>query len=889
MRVPPLAVLAAVSLTSSATAQTFVNWESPHVNPIALTPDGTRLLAVNTADNRLEVFTVSGTTLGHVASIPVGLDPVSVAARTDTEAWVVNHVSDTISVVDLGTLNVRATIRTGDEPTDVVFAAGKAFVSVSQLNEVRVFDPSALNASPTVIPIAGEDPRALATDGTTVFVAIFESGNDTSILGEATVTDGAVNPYPGDPNPVPNDGLAFDPPIAGGLPAPPGVGHIIQKQPGGAWEDANGFDWSPAVTWDMHDHDVAMIDAASLGVSYRTGIQNLNMYLAVRPGGNVVVVGTEALNHVRFEPNHNGTFLRVQAVEFAPGGGAATIVDLNPHLNYATPSVPQNVRDQSIGDPRGIAFNAAGDRAWITGMGSNNVILVDGALNRIGRVEVGEGPTGVLLNETAGVLYTLNKFDGSISIVDTTAMSESERIEYYDPTPGVISAGRPHLYDTHETSGLGHVSCGSCHIDGRMDQLAWDLGDPGGSLTPLDQGLCNLGLPIPGCESNFHPMKGPMTTQTLVDITDTGILHWRGDRGTFADFNPAFESLLGDDEQRAPAEMDEFAAFVDTLTTPPNPFRNLNGTLANADLPGTGNPFAGEGLFMTGNLDLVNCVTCHALPSGTNGTITSGNLLQETQSIKIPQLRNAHEKTGFSFTSQSNNRGFGYIHDGSVPTLLDFFQFSGFNFISDAQRQDVVAFMLSFSVETHAGVGAQDTIGDNVADASLRDALKGIAESSAEVGLIAKGVVAGEPRGYYYVGANVFQSDRSAETATLAQLDSGVGPGAEMTYTLVPRGDLDAILVRLGVDRDGDSHFDRDEIDACKDPADPASFPGDGQPTICDCLADLDGSGDVGFADILEIIGAWGPCVGCPQDLSGNGAVDFADILQVIAAWGPCI
>ncbi|MCP3906310.1 MAG: hypothetical protein GY715_22025 [Planctomycetes bacterium] len=56
------------------------------------------------------------------------------------------------------------------------------------------------------------------------------------------------------------------------------------------------------------------------------------------------------------------------------------------------------------------------------------------------------------------------------------------------------------------------------------------------------------------------------------------------------------------------------------------------------------------------------------------------------------------------------------------------------------------------------------------------------------------------------------------------------------------------------------------------------------------CPADLDASGDVGFGDILQIIGAWGPCgVPCPEDISGNGAVDFADILAVIAAWGPCL
>jgi len=55
------------------------------------------------------------------------------------------------------------------------------------------------------------------------------------------------------------------------------------------------------------------------------------------------------------------------------------------------------------------------------------------------------------------------------------------------------------------------------------------------------------------------------------------------------------------------------------------------------------------------------------------------------------------------------------------------------------------------------------------------------------------------------------------------------------------------------------------------------------------CSDDIDGSGDVGFGDILQVIGAWGPCgATCPEDLSGNGNVDFADILAVLGAWGPC-
>ncbi len=39
-------------VASAAHGQSFVNWESPHVSPLDVTPDGTKLLAVNTADNR---------------------------------------------------------------------------------------------------------------------------------------------------------------------------------------------------------------------------------------------------------------------------------------------------------------------------------------------------------------------------------------------------------------------------------------------------------------------------------------------------------------------------------------------------------------------------------------------------------------------------------------------------------------------------------------------------------------------------------------------------------------------------------------------------------------------------------------------------------------------
>ncbi|MCX5689163.1 MAG: hypothetical protein NTV94_05135, partial [Planctomycetota bacterium] len=88
----------------------FVNWESAHVHPLELSTDGHFLFACNTADNRLEVFSIEEG-LRLLASVPVGLDPISVRVRNEREVWVVNRVSDDISIVDLNTLNVRATVK----------------------------------------------------------------------------------------------------------------------------------------------------------------------------------------------------------------------------------------------------------------------------------------------------------------------------------------------------------------------------------------------------------------------------------------------------------------------------------------------------------------------------------------------------------------------------------------------------------------------------------------------------------------------------------------------------------------------------------------------------------------------------------------------------------
>lgn len=54
------------------------------------------------------------------------------------------------------------------------------------------------------------------------------------------------------------------------------------------------------------------------------------------------------------------------------------------------------------------------------------------------------------------------------------------------------------------------------------------------------------------------------------------------------------------------------------------------------------------------------------------------------------------------------------------------------------------------------------------------------------------------------------------------------------------------------------------------------------------CLADYNSSGGVDFGDVIDLLGAWGVCSGCPQDLDRDGTVDFGDLVGTLGNWGPC-
>ena len=423
--------LALLLLAPIASAVDFVSFESGPVRPVAMDPLGLELYVTNIPDGRLEIFEVRDAGLVRRAAVSVGLEPVAVAVAPDGKVWVANHLSDSVSIVDVAANPPRVvhTLLVGDEPRDIVFAgtAGRAFISTAHRGQHRshpsiagvpgsgdpqlttpgipradvwVFDPADLGTDTAVggLPVRilsffMDTPRALAVsnDQDTVYVAAFKSGNRTATLPEAVVCDGF------DPNTPCQHYRAGTLTLRGGIPGPadnasgapaPETG-IIVKHDGDAWRGPGGNDWSAFVPFDLPDYDVFAFDANTLSAESATTFRHVGttlFNLAVHPTNDkLYVTNIESPNHVRFEGpgNHGGStvqgHLSESRISILSGAGDVVVRHLNKHIDYSRlhTDVPDQVdptqREHSLATPLDMVFSGDGSQVYVAAFGSAKV------------------------------------------------------------------------------------------------------------------------------------------------------------------------------------------------------------------------------------------------------------------------------------------------------------------------------------------------------------------------------------------------------------------------------------------------------------------------------------------------------------------------------------
>lgn len=752
-------------LAAPVGVSTYVHFEARQRHPLALA--GQFALAVNSPAGSLVLFDVSAVPSGGApvlhSEIPVGVEPVSVRVRSATEVWVVNEVSDSISVVDLTQGIVSATIQVPDEPADVVFVGDFAVVSCARSNLLRVIDANT-RQEVRQIPMLGLYPASLALspDGRWLYVAFLLSGNQTTIL--------AAHRAPAQPAPT-------NP----GLPAAPDTAEIVPVS-------------HPKIWFRVYDHDVAVIDTVAWKVDrYLPSAGTLLHYLAVQPStGNLFVANTDARNLVRFEPNLRGNVVRHRLTRYNPDGTGRTSFDLNPGRDATVLPDPDG-RRVALAEPSAIAFTG-NNTAWVAAFGSDRLARIHTGTGNIETIvdlrpestssRSMRGPRGMIYDEAAHSLYVLNKISDTLMVVSaaTGTVTAELPLGSRDPMPPTIRQGRGFLFDAR-LSGSGTVSCASCHVDADRDGLAWDLGDPAGNLTTA------LGVNFANHETEnlvrpFHPMKGPMVTQTLRNLRGGAPFHWRGDMPTLAHFNATFATLLGG-QPLATEDFTLLETYLLSLRHHPNPNRKLDNSLPTT-LVG-GNPTAGRRAF---NVHANHCAECHGGPRGSNNNIDDFRLTDSRDPVKTPPLQTVYQRVGFDGNPGGVNiTGFGLNRNGAgsqLPTV-HFYELSN---LRPQDLKDVTAFLLSFDTGTAAAVGQTRTLLPTNRDRAdlLADLLTlEVQARNQAIDLVAEGQLAATPRALRFDPTSGLYTD-STSTFTRADLLAALSDADALTFTALPPG-----------------------------------------------------------------------------------------------------
>ena len=921
LAVPAVLAQSAVQ-TVSAASPSYYEFESGHVRPMAKSADGTKLFVVNTPNGTLDVFNINGGTLTLASRVPVGMEPVAVAVAPNGQLWVVNHLSDSVSIIAVdGTPRVVRTLLVGDEPRDVVFAGSpaKAFITTAHRGQHRtdpsiasvpgagdpklttpgigradvwVFNPDSLGAAlggiPTkIMSFFADTPRALAVspDKNTLYVASFKSGNQTATVDEQVVCDGFNTT---------KTCLVRSVTYPGGQPGPgtnvqgkeaPETGMIVKyNKTSKKWEDELKRDWSKAVPFTLPDKDVFAVDANTLlEKSAITSVGNTLFNMVVNPvSGALYVSNLDVNNMTRFEgPGVYGKSTLQGKLALAQvsviKNGTAQARHLNKHIDYSklvhNAGFDATAKNHSLAQPMEMAVTRDGKTLFVTAYGSskvgvfNTTELENDTFNprtaSAGYIKLSGlgGPSGVVLDEDKGLMYVTTRFDNAVKVINLATKAEVSSVSMKSPEPENIVAGRPFLYDAFRTSANGEAACASCHIFGDEDATAWNLGNPDDDTSsaaipgkfidktqfPLAKLLFGVKSKINGDDNpnTFHPMKGPMMTQTLKGMRNSGAMHWRGDRATgvygndvhdsnvsFLNFAPAFEGLLGAAEIMPREQMQKFADYQLNTYLPPNAVRNLDNSLTAAQQRGKDFYFgtrASDGVKLVNTATFQtsqNCNGCHMVDPaqgfyGTSGMRTFEGL---PQTVKVAPLRNLYNRVGmfgsptmpfFALAGTGNTgdqvRGYGFTHDGAVDTIFRFFHAIVFRNQVGAgfpagttgvqNRADVEQFMLAFENDLAPIVGQQVTLSSTnatqvgaridllIARAKAPFVSKEAGGNVTECDLVASVVEAGGTRGYFFnVASSAFtaQDGTTRTDAALRALAKNVGQ--EVTYTCTPPG-----------------------------------------------------------------------------------------------------
>ncbi len=550
---------------------------------MALSPDGEEIYV--TCETSHTIIVVSVPKLQKVAEIAVGHHPTDVTFSPDgMRAYVSNRLDDTVTVVDVPSRKVLATIPVGDEPHGVLTdASGKhLYVLNTSADSILVIDTITLKEIKRLT--ASRSPWSLSRspDGSLIYVTNNLSRFvefRTPSKSEVTVIDTA--------------------------------GTVIQ--------------------------DRFVVPAANL-------LQGIEWH----PSGKFALI---TLNRTK---NLVPMTRLLQGWTITNGLG----------IVWKDGRVDQVLLDEPgmcFPDPADVAITPDGKLALVTSSGSNRIAVVDVPKlismlqeastherehvfpNHLGKptefiithIPTKHSPRGIIITPDGKTAFAANALDDSLTAIDLDKLESVARIDLGGPD--VITKVRygERLFHSANITFRRQFSCHSCHPDGHVDGLTYDIEPDGIGICPVDN-------------------------RTLRGILDTAPFKWEGTNPSLQrQCGPRLAVFFTRIQPFTPEELSALDNYICTIPRPPNRYRPLGAELTGAQRRGKKmfeRMMANDGrVIPKGN----RCATCHFPPLFTDRqrhNIGTKLILDHESEFDTPHLNNIYDSAP-------------YLHNGIAETL----------------------------------------------------------------------------------------------------------------------------------------------------------------------------------------------------------------------------
>jgi YVTN family beta-propeller protein len=550
---------------------------------MAISPNGRWLFVAGEASHTVMVIDTSSRS--KVAEIPAGHHPTAIAFHPSGEwAYCSNRLDDTVSVIRVSDLTVVATIPVGDEPhgllTDV--AGKRLFVANTSTNSVSVIDVETLDEIKRLE--AGRSPWAmsLSPDGRQIAV--------TNVL----------------PSFVP-------------FRTPPNA-------------------------------EVTLIDVDLAAVEDRAVVRGANLLMGVdwHPSGEFAVTTlNRTKNLVPMTRLLQGwTITNGLAIIWRDGRIDQVLLD-EPNLCFP--------------DPTDVKVTPDGKHALVTSSGTDRVAVVDLEKlvsmldsaseyerknvfpNHLGKptefvvqhIPTGISPRGLVISADGSTAYVANSLDDTITVIDLANFEAVQEIDLGGPTEITQTRWGEQLFHSANITFHRQFSCHTCHPDGHVDGLTYDIEPDGIGSSPVDN-------------------------RTLRGILDTAPFKWEGTNPSLSrQCGPRLAVFFTRIQPFNPEQLAALDRYICTIPRPPNRHRPLGAELTEAQR-------RGKAMFertRTNGGQLIpvqeRCVTCHFPPLYTDRRVHDVGTkmrLDEESAFDVPHLNNIYDSAP-------------YLHNGIAETL----------------------------------------------------------------------------------------------------------------------------------------------------------------------------------------------------------------------------